>query len=141
MKSIYYITTVVFAVLILIFLSMITPRPSDALKPLDDQKLQDLSPSLKEEIKIAASTVAADSRQTIRQPAVLATCFFKCHKKTDFRASDKTKRQWLLLIGKNGHDIFAPIPWKSGAEKKRVLEFLLKHASNARSGSEGIGVW
>jgi len=64
---------------------------------------------------------------------------FRCHNTKDFSPSDKTSKQWRLLIEDNGHAIFDEILWEYPNQKEQILNFLLENAGNYRA--EGIGVW
>ena len=94
-----------------------------------------------------AAVIIAAAQEVNRQEAFTrqdfdnAICFQKCHKPKSISPADKPKDLWRMLIEKNGHAIFAEIPWKNAKEKERILQYLLNHANNAEPKSEGIGVW
>ncbi|MFP4532202.1 MAG: hypothetical protein ACLFNS_05925 [Desulfobacterales bacterium] len=76
-----------------------------------------------------------------RQDFDNAICFRKCHAPQSISPKDKPKNLWRMLIEKNGHAIFAEIPWQSQEQKEKILQYLLAHANNAEPEYEGIGVW
>ncbi len=122
----------------LLLLYAVFPRSSRALRPLDDQSLITYSPAT---VAKAVKAAKAEKHHYTHFQFNHSVCFQKCHRKTEFSPSSKTRKQWWLLIEDNGHDIFKPIQWKSPEQKKRILEFLLQHAKDAGPDNEGIGVW
>ena len=126
-------------ILLLIFFFFLSPQTGDALKPLDEKSLEELSPPLK---------VVEDSTSKQTRPKPIpedkfsgSVCFVKCHTPGSIDPSNYTMKQWRLLIEQDGHDVFDKIPWKNKTEKEQIYLFLIQHASDARRGSEGIGVW
>lgn len=124
--------------LLLVCCYLLFPHASRALKPLDDQALLEYSPSTIEKLE---KMDIQKQLQFKSSPFSESICFKKCHQSNDFSPADKTRRQWQLLIGENGHAVFKKIPWKNSRQKKHILQYLLKHAQNASTGPEGIGVW
>ena len=126
----------------LLFLYAVFPRPSRALRPLDDQSLITYSPKT---VVKASETAAGGS--DVEHPQFThvrfehSVCFLQCHHQHKVSPADKTQKQWRLLIEDNGHDIFRPIQWESPEQKKVILNFLLQHARDAGPDTEGIGVW
>ncbi len=109
----------------------------EEIEMLDDQDLEILSPSVhvKEEPAEPAHELRPDEFER-------SVCFTGCHKTGDFSASDKTKKQWLLLIEQEGHAIFEPIEWDTPRQKAEIMDYLLRNAGNSRTSLEGgIGVW
>lgn len=147
--------------LVCVFLS---PRHSIALKPLDDESMVNLSPSNKiasvqppaqnlkpldeEDLEVLSpSTIAAppispeEYSANIKAEYDSGVCFKKCHQNNDFSPSDKTRKQWQVLIEKNGHDIFEKIIWETPLKRDYVLIYLYENARNPDFKTEGIGVW
>lgn len=117
---------------------LLCPDAGRALKPLDNEALLDYSPATIEKLDKVTSK---GQRQFESDGFSEAICFKKCHQPTDFSPADKTRKQWRLLIGEDGHAIFKKIDWDSPRQKKRVMHYLLKNAKNANADAEGIGVW
>ena len=135
---------------------------AQALEPLDERSMVEESPALVETNPVSDSdsrlTPIKDTQLEALSPALKASpkkeffpvvdpefqnsvCFKRCHGATDFRAEDRTARQWRLLIGENGHSLFEEIPWKSTQEKEEILNYLLRHSKDTRPAPAGIGVW
>jgi hypothetical protein len=111
----------------------------EKLKPLDDQSLEILSPAATE--NVAAPVSPEQYSAVLKAEFDSSMCFIKCHRRDDFSPSDKTKKQWQVLIEKNGHDIFEKLSWENPRKKEYVLLYLYENAKNAEVKSEGIGVW
>lgn len=151
--------------MILIFLYILFPRPSvalrplddqsmdylpvsnktaiakvkDGLKPLDDKELEDLSPAVIE--KVPEPIPREEFMMILKSDYDASVCFKKCHMKEDFSPSDKTRSQWQMLIENNGHDVFEKIIWEDQAQKEHVMMYLFENAKNSDYQTEGIGVW
>jgi hypothetical protein len=164
MNSLNKIFIAVFFTLILSFVYVLIPSPSIALKPLDDDALIHNSPSnqiasvkkqdqvlkpLDEEALdvLSPATTAPPPISREEYSAVVkagydsSVCFKKCHHSDDFSPSDKTRKQWQVLIEKNGHDIFKQIIWENPLQKEYVLIYLYENAKNPDFKAEGVGVW
>lgn len=121
--------------LILICLYIFLPPQTNALTPLDEESLIELSPSLIKKLeKKSLPPLPQDEFES-------SICFQRCHTKNDFSPSRKTQKQWIILIEKDGHAIFQKIPWKSAEQKDQILMYLIRHARDANTQKEGIGVW
>ncbi len=153
--------------LIACLLWIIFPYTASALKKLNNEELQQNSPALKSEMEKTPDSqdageniflpvldpVSANYFPEIPQPSSLplmrpasgkvfsGSVCFKCHGPADVNPSDKTRKQWWLLIEENGHAIFAEIPWSTPDEKKSILRYLLFHAKKTNPQIEGIGLW
>ncbi len=125
--------------LFFIFFFFLSPQIGDALKPLDEKSLDELSPPLK--VVEASTSKQAPPKPISRDKFSNSICFTRCHSPGSIVPSNYTMKQWRLLIDQDGHDVFEKIPWKSKKEKEEIYLFLLQHASDAKRGSEGIGVW
>lgn len=109
------------------------------LKPLDEEDLEELSPAIKEE---TAPPMSPEQRLSMLKAEFDGSiCFQKCHQRNDFSPKDKTRKQWQLLIEKNGHDVFEKLTWENHQKKEYVLLYLYENAKNSDLKSEGIGVW
>lgn len=137
MKSKKFKSFFIGASFLLISVYIFLPRMTNALTPLDEDEMIQLSPARIAEIIEKEKTLPPLSLNVFED----SICFQKCHTENDFSPSHKTQKQWLILIEKDGHAIFQEIPWQSADEKDRVLIFLLKHARDANTIKEGIGVW
>ena len=106
---------------------------------LDDQMLEDLSPSLiaPQAVKISLK----EYKHKIKQEYDNAVCFKRCHIKNDFSPSNYTAKQWRRLIGEKGHTIFSEIPWEDSDKKEKILSYLLTNAAHSEPSTEGIGIW
>jgi len=122
---------------ILICLFTFFPGVTNALTQLDEDEMVELSPARIETIKEKEKSLPPIPKNEFEN----SICFKRCHQPSDFSPSHKTRKQWLLLIEKEGHAIFEKIPWQSSEHKDRVLIFLLRHAKDESSVKEGIGVW
>ena len=117
--------------------SLSDPEENRHLTPVDETKLDALSPSL----------VAPDKTKYRRPPSPeslgfeKSICFKRCHYSSQFQASDKTVKQWTLLIEKNGHSIFSEIPWQNSDQKRKIVDYLIEHARDSKPEASGIGVW
>jgi hypothetical protein len=149
--------------LTLLLFCFLSPCPSIALKPLDDEAMVNSSPSNKiasinhdqnlkaldeQELEVLSPTTIApppispeEYSAVIKAEYDSAVCFKKCHYKNDFSPSDKTRKQWQLLIEKNGHDIFEKISWENSLKRDYVLIYLYENSRNPDFKTEGIGVW
>ncbi|MGM0453419.1 MAG: hypothetical protein ACQERN_09675 [Thermodesulfobacteriota bacterium] len=117
---------------------LLCPLTGRALKPLDDQALLDSSPSTIEKLdKVPIEEQLRFESNEFSE----SICFKKCHQPADFSPAEKTRKQWRLLIGEDGHAIFKEINWESTRQKQRVMQYLLENAKNANADAEGIGVW
>ena len=123
--------------LILIGLYILFPNPTKALTPLDEDALIELSPSLMEHLEEKEKALPPLPQKEFET----SICFQRCHKKNDFSPSRKTRKQWIILIEKEGHAIFQKIPWESNEQKDQILIYLLRRARDADGIKEGIGVW
>ncbi|MDZ7832684.1 MAG: hypothetical protein U5L07_13095 [Desulfobacterales bacterium] len=128
---------VISAVLMMVCLAVFTSKPINALTPLDEEALIELSPSLMEEIEEKEKSLPPLPQNEFKN----AICFKRCHTEKDFSPSQKTRKQWIILIEKNGHAIFRKIPWESPEQKDQILIYLLRHARDANGIKEGIGIW
>lgn len=106
---------------------------------LDDQMLEDLSPALIAPLPVIVSR--NEYNQFIKQEYDNSICFKQCHSRNDFSVSDKTEKQWRLLIEDDGHAIFNIIPWEKPPSKEKILKYLLNNALNSGPKAEGIGIW
>jgi hypothetical protein len=152
--------------LILLLVYVFIPRPSIALRPLEDDAMIQLSPTTTQmaSVKHEADLKPLDDESLdVLSPATTGTvappvspeqysailkqefessiCFQKCHQRNDFSPSDKTKKQWKALIEKSGHDVFEKLSWETPPKKEYVLLYLYENAKNTELKSEGIGVW
>ena len=123
--------------LFLVCLSIFGPKPISALTPLDEEALIELSPSLIKQLEEKEKSLPPLPQNEFNN----SICFKRCHTEKDFSPSRKTRKQWIILIEKNGHAIFQKIPWESMEQKDQVLIYLLRHARDAETIKEGIGVW
>lgn len=123
--------------LILTCLYIFMPLPTSALTPLDEDALIELSPSLIQQLEEKEKSIPPLPRNEFEN----SICFNRCHTKNDFSPSKKTRKQWIILIEKDGHAIFQKIPWKNTDQKDRILIYLLRHAKDADTVKEGIGIW
>ncbi|MDA3895127.1 MAG: hypothetical protein PF482_03145 [Desulfobacteraceae bacterium] len=117
---------------------LVETRVIDA-QPMDDQMLDDLSPSLIAPVEIKIS--ALQLKQKMLQDYNHSVCFKRCHTTNDFSASDYTYEQWCILIEKDGHSIFSEIPWENPDMKDNLIKYLMSNAKNATPEPAGIGVW
>lgn len=114
------------------------PEPASTEKKPEKAKSYEVSPISVEIIPEATSReVYLHSLQSSFNRSVC----HQCHNPGDINAADKTRKQWRVLIGNNGHSVFKPIPWSNPEEKSNVMRYLLEHAKNTNLHSEGIGVW
>ncbi len=120
------------------YFCLVETRILDA-KPLDDQMLENISPSLVAPVVVKISPL--QYRQKAMQEYNQSVCFQRCHSKNDFSASDYTYRQWCQLIEKDGHSVFSEIPWENTGEKEKPIKYLTNNARNASFESAGIGEW
>ncbi|MDA8404925.1 MAG: hypothetical protein M0Z56_12150 [Desulfobacteraceae bacterium] len=152
--------------LIILLIYIFIPRPSIALKPLDDKAMmkhnsptdrvasipqdQNLKPLPDQALEILSPSTIQKIPPPIspeQYSAMLkaeydsSVCFKKCHSRNDFSPSDKTKKQWRLLIEKNGHDIYEKISWENPQKKDYILIYLYENARNPDFKAEGVGVW
>jgi len=125
------------AVLMVVCLAIFAPKPINALTPLDEEALVDLSPSLIKQLEEKEKSLPPLPQKEFNN----SICFKRCHTKKELSPSQKTRKQWIILIEKNGHAIFQKIPWESTAQKDQILIYLLRHARDAETIKEGIGVW
>ena len=125
------------AVLMVVCLAIFAPKPINALTPLDEEALVDLSPSLIKQLEEKEKSLPPLPQKEFNN----SICFKRCHTKKKLSPSQKTRKQWIILIEKNGHAIFQKIPWESTAQKDQILIYLLRHARDAETIKEGIGVW
>lgn len=123
--------------LAVICLSIFAPKPINALTPLDEEALVELSPSLMEQLEKKEKSLPPLPQNEFKN----SICFKRCHSENDFSPSQKTRKQWIILIEKNGHAIFQKIPWESTEQKDQILIYLLRHARDANGIKEGIGIW
>ncbi len=122
---------------ILIGLYVFLPGVTNALTPLNSDEMVQLSPARIEKIIEKEKSLPPIPKNEFEN----SICFKRCHKPNDFSPSQKTRKQWLLLIENEGHAIFEKIPWESPEQKDRVLIFLLRNAKDESRMKEGIGVW
>ena len=113
------------------------------LQPINEEQLDVLSPSLvapEARTKDPINTSRNADREISRE-FENSICFKRCHSPEEIHPSDKTAKQWRLLIEKEGHSIFSKIPWKNPEQKEKVLDYLLQNAKKSTPGPAGIGVW
>jgi len=120
------------------YFCLVETRIIDAER-LDDQMLENLSPSLVAPVTVKISSL--QYQQKAMQEFNHSVCFKRCHSTNDFSASDYTYKQWCQLIEKNGHSIFSEIPWENPGKKEKLIRYLTNNAKNASPESEGIGEW
>ena len=123
--------------IILVGLCVLFPNPTKALTPLAEEELVELSPSLIKHLEERQKALPPLPQKEFEN----SICFQRCHKKNDFSPSKKTRKQWIILIEKEGHAIFQKIPWESNDQKDQVLFYLLRHARDSGGIKEGIGIW
>jgi len=161
MKNFLCIRIIKVSVLVGLFFVLMFPPSVSALRPLNEEDLSNNSPSILDhdenshlipvdETKLDAlspSLVAPDTKKarSSASPEFLefenSICFKRCHHPGGFQASDKTAKQWTLLIEKNGHSIFTEIPWHNADQKRKIVNYLLNNARDSKPESSGIGVW
>jgi len=120
------------------YFCLVETRIIDAER-LDDQMLENLSPSLVAPVTVKISSL--QYQQKAMQEFNHSVCFKRCHSTNDFSASDYTYKQWCQLIEKDGHSIFSEIPWENTGEKEKMIKSLCNNAKNASFESAGIGEW
>ncbi len=109
------------------------------LQPIDDNLLEELSPTLVATPKVEISI--QEYNQILNQEFEQSICFKRCHLRNDFHPSDNTAKQWRLLIEKDGHAIFGKIHWENPQQKEHILNYLLMNARKLKPDVAGIGVW
>lgn len=92
-------------------------------------------------VLVAVAQEKSSQEDFTRQDFANSVCFRKCHAPQSISPKDKPKNLWRMLIEKNGHAIFAEIPWQNSEQKETILQYLLNHADDAKPQPEGIGVW
>ncbi len=120
------------------YFCLVEARIIDAER-LDDQMLENLSPSLVAPVTVKISSL--QYQQKAMQEYNQSVCFKRCHSNNDFSASDYTYKQWCQLIEKDGHYIFSEIPWENTEQKEKLIKYLTLNAKNTSFESAGIGEW
>jgi hypothetical protein len=120
------------------YFSLVETRIIDA-ELLDDQMLEDISPSLVAPVTVEISSMLY--QQEMMQGYNQSVCFKQCHSKNDFSVSDYTFKQWCQLIEEEGHSIFSEIPWENTGDKEKLIKYLTRNAKKASFESAGIGEW
>jgi hypothetical protein len=161
MKNLLRIRIIKVSVLVSLVFILVFPPSVSALRPLNEEDLSKNSPSLSDHDgetrltpvdetnldKLSPSLVAPDRKKTRSSvsPESLefekSICFKRCHHSGSLQASDKTAKQWQLLIERNGHSIFSEIPWQTPDQKRKIVDYLLNNARDSKPESSGIGVW
>lgn len=170
MENILRLSMIILLVSAVLFFSLLSPPFCSALRPMNEADLTENSPSLsdqsyhneedrlqpinEEQLDVLSPSLVAPEAQTkdpvnrsrhadreISQEFENSICFKRCHSLDKIHPSDKTAKQWRLLIGKEGHAIFSRIPWKNPEQKEKVLDYLLQNARKSTPGPAGIGVW
>lgn len=137
MKTFVLKAVIICTSFILIGLYIFLPGVTKALTPLDKDEMAKPLPARMEEIEEKEKALPPIPKDEFES----SICFKRCHKPDDFSPSQKTRKQWVLLIESEGHAVFEKIPWESPEQKDRVLVFLLRHARDKGDIEEGIGLW
>lgn len=171
MENILRLSVIALLVSAVLFFPLLSPPFCSALRPMSETDLTENSPSLsagqpdkneenhlqpinEEQLDVLSPSLVAPEVRTkdpvnsfrnadreIAREFENSICFKRCHNFDQIHPSDKTAKQWRLLIEKDGHAIFSRIPWKTPEQKEKVLDYLLQNAGKSTPGPAGIGVW